>query len=392
MLDNAQLARIHELLAEFDLDGWLIFDFRGQNRVAAAVLGPEIVGTRRVYVLVPRIGVPTALVHAIDNDLWRHWPAEWIKHIWVRREELEAHVVGLLGGKRLAAEYSPRNVIPYLDTLPAGVYEFLSGLGVHLVSSVDLVTRFCSVWTPRDLASHQRAAKTIARIAGKGIALAGDRARTAHPMTEYDLAEWIREQFKNEGLIADNGPSVSFGPNSARNHYEPTPDEAEKIIPGEMLLVDLWAKEPSGVYADQTWMASIGAPKDRDTRIWETLRSARDAALALITQRIRSGRAISGAEADAAARTQIELGGFRGSIQARTGHSIDRFGLHGFGPPIDDTETYDDRLLIPGVGFSVEPGIYLPGQTGARSEVNVHIGPTDALITPENYQRDLIVV
>ena len=211
-------------------------------------------------------------------------------------------------------------------------------------------------------------------------------------MTEYDLAEWIREQFKNEGLITDNGPSVSFGPNSARNHYEPTPDEAEKIIPGEMLLVDLWAKEPSGVYADQTWMASIGAPKDRDTRIWETLRSARDAALALITQRIRSGQAISGAEADAAARTQIELGGFRDSIQARTGHSIDRFGLHGFGPPIDDTETYDDRLLIPGVGFSVEPGIYLPGQTGARSEVNVHIGPTDALITPENYQRDLIVV
>ena len=100
-----------------------------------------------------------------------------------------------------------------------------------------------------------------------------------------------------------------------------------------------------------------------------------------------------GAEADAAARAGHRRR--RLSVDrtiARTGHSIDRYGLHGFGPPIDDTETHDDRLLIPGVGFSVEPGVYLPGEAGVRSEVNVVVGEGDIIVTPSEYQRDLLVV
>ena len=392
MITLNEFERLQRLIAATDLDGWLLFDFRGRNPIAAAVLGPEIVGSRRVYVLIPRKGPPVALVHAIDQEMWRGWPASWPKHVWVKREALTEELGSLVKGKRLAVDYSPNGAIPYLDGVPAGVMELLRGLGATLVSSADLVTRFCSVWSPDDLASHRRAAEIIAGIARDGIALAGGRAGTPTPMGEFELHAWIRERFDRAGLITDSGPSVSWGPNAARTHYEPTATESVPITPGALLLVDLWAKEPGGMYADQTWMGSIGAPSDRDARLWTVVRDARDAALGLIGKRVRGGEPVRGAEGDAAAKQVIGDARYLEFTQARTGHSIDRYGLHGFGPPIDDTETYDGRLLIPGVGFSVEPGIYIPGETGVRTEVNVVVAESDIIVTPSGYQSDLIVI
>jgi Xaa-Pro aminopeptidase len=387
-----ELARLQPLVAEAGVDGWLLFDFRGRNPIAAAVLGSEIVGSRRVFVLVPPAGPPTALVHAVDDELWRGWPDGWTKRVWVTREALAEELGGLVRGRRLAADISPRGAIPYLDGVPAGVADWLVSLGATLVPSVDLVTRYCSVWTPDDVASHRRAATAISAIAREAMARAGAAAAGAHPLTEHELAIWIREGFDRAGLVSESGPSVSWGPNAARTHYEPSLAESRPIVPGALLLVDLWAKEPGGIYADQTWMAAIGAPTRRDVELWEVVRSARDAALALIGERVRAGAPVRGAEADAAAKTVIEQAGHREHTVARTGHSIDRYGLHGFGPPIDDTETYDDRLLLPGVGFSVEPGVYLPGVAGVRSEVNVVVQERDIVVTPEGYQRDLLAV
>ncbi len=392
MISPNELDRLQALIAQAGLDGWLLFDFRGRNPIAAAVLGDEIVGSRRVYVLIPRQGAPFALVHAIDQENWRGWPARWSKRVWVTRETLSAELGALVRGKRLAIDYSPQAAIPYLDGVPGGVVELLRGLGATLEPSADLVTRYCSVWTAEDLASHRRSAATIAAIARDAIALAGAQARTATPMGEHQLAVWIRERFDRAGLVTESGPSVSWGPNAARTHYEPTELESAPIVTGALLLVDLWAKEPGGMYADQTWMGALGAPAERDAGLWTVVRDARDAALELIRSRVRAGAPVRGAEADAAAKRLIAAAGYLEYTQSRTGHSIDRYGLHGFGPPIDDTETYDDRLLIPGVGFSVEPGIYIPGQTGVRSEVNVVVGADDIVITAEKYQEELLVV
>jgi Xaa-Pro aminopeptidase len=163
-------------------------------------------------------------------------------------------------------------------------------------------------------------------------------------------------------------------------------------VRGALLLLDLWAREPGGIYADQTWMAAIGPPTERDAELWGVVRRARDAALDLLAERVRSGTPVRGAEADAAAKRVIADAGHLEHTVSRTGHSIDRYGIHGFGPPIDDTETYDDRLLLPGVGFSVEPGVYLPGVAGVRSEVNVVVGDRDILVTPDDYQTALLAV
>jgi Xaa-Pro aminopeptidase len=392
MLTPSDLARLQPLIAAAGVDGWLLFDFRGRNPIAAAVLGDEIVGSRRVYVLIPPGGAPTALVHAVDAELWRAWPAQWPRRVWVTREQLSSELGALVRGRRLAVDYSPNGAIPYLDGVPAGVAELLRGLGATLESSVDLVTRYCSVMTPDDVASHLRAAETIATIARDALALAGSHAGNASPMTEYELSVWVRERFDRAGLVTESGPSVSWGPNAARAHYDPTAAESAPIVPGALLLLDLWAREPGGIYADQTWMAASGAPTPRAPTLWTVVREARDAALSTIRTRVREGEPVRGADADAAARRVIEKAGHLDRTIARTGHSIDRYGLHGFGPPIDDTETYDDRLLIPGVGFSVEPGVYLPGESGVRSEVNVIVGEGDVTITPRDYQTELPVV
>ncbi|MGH7515400.1 MAG: M24 family metallopeptidase [Gemmatimonadales bacterium] len=392
MITPTDLSRLQPLISAERVDGWLLFDFRGRNPIAAAVLGPEIVGSRRVYVLIPPAGPPIALVHAVDAELWRAWPAEWPKRVWVTREELATELGGLVRNKRLAVDWSPRGAIPYLDGVPLGVAELLRELGATLVPSAELVTRYCSVWSPADVASHCRAAEAIAAIAREALALAGSRVSTSDPITEHALATWVRERFDRAGLVTESGPSVSWGPNAARAHYDPTAEESAPIVPGAMLLLDLWATEPGGIYADQTWMAAIGAPSDRDARLWSVVRTARDAALELIGSRVRSGAPVRGAEADAAARRVLGLAGLADRTVSRTGHSIDRYGLHGFGPPIDDTETFDDRQLIPGVGFSVEPGVYLPGEAGVRSEVNVVIGDREIVVTPKDYQADLLVV
>jgi Xaa-Pro aminopeptidase len=392
MIGPTDLARLQPLIGDAGVDGWLLFDFRGRNPIAAAVLGPEIVGSRRVYVLIPPAGPPSALVHAVDAELWRGWPAEWPRRVWVTREELATELGGLVRGKRLAVDWSPGGAIPYLDGLPLGVAELLHGLGATLVPSAELVTRYCSVWSSADLASHRRAAEAIAVIARDALALAGSRAATPDPITEHALAVWVRERFDRAGLSTESGPSVSWGPNAARAHYDPTAEESAPILRGALLLLDLWATEPGGIYADQTWMAAIGPPSGRDAHLWTVVRTARDAALDLIRSRVRSGTPVRGAEADAAARGVIASAGLIDRTIARTGHSIDRYGLHGFGPAIDDTETHDDRWLIPGVGFSVEPGVYLPGEAGVRSEVNVVIGEGDVVVTPTDYQADLPVV
>ena len=392
MIGPNELSRLQSLIAAAGVDGWLLFDFRGHNPIAAAVLGAEIVGSRRVYVLIPPAGPPTALVHAVDAELWRGWPSEWTKRVWVQRDRLTTELGALVRGKRLAVDYSPNGAIPYIDGVPAGVAELLRGLGATLVTSADLVTRYCSVWTPADLASHQRAAEAIAAIAREGLTLAGASAAHGAPMNEYQLAVWIRERFDRAGLVTESGPSVSWGPNAARTHYDPTASDSAPIIPGALLLVDLWAREPGGIYADQTWMAAIGEPGERDVRLWEVVRTARDAALDLIGGRVRAGEPVRGAEGDAAAKRVIAEAGHLDHTVSRTGHSIDRSGIHGLGPPIDDTETRDDRVLIPGVGFSVEPGVYLPGEAGVRSEVNVVVGEADIVVTPREYQRELPAV
>jgi Xaa-Pro aminopeptidase len=377
---------------ETSIDGWLLFDFRGINPIFRAVLGDELVGSRRVYVWIPRNGAPTALVHAVDAELWRDWPREWKKIVWVQREVLTRELTSLVGGRAAAIEYSPNGDIPYADYIPAGTVDFLRLVGAKLASSADLVTRYCSRWSAADLASHLRAAEAIASIAVEAISHAGNSARAKTPLSEHDLTAWVLGAIERAGLVTESPPSVSYGANAARVHYDAPKIGSCDIVPGELLLLDLWAKAPGGVYADQTWMGAIGTPSERGVSLWTTVRTARDAALTLLRERLEAGQPVTGADADRASREVIVAAGHGDRIVCRTGHSIDRMGIHGFGPTIDDTESHDLRQIVPGVGFSVEPGIYIPGEIGVRTEVNAHARDGGLDVSPVAVQRELIVV
>jgi len=298
----------------------------------------------------------------------------------------------VVGGKRVAMEYSPGDAVPYLDRVPAGVLEMVGNAGATVVTSGDLVSAFYAVWNDDQRASHERASRAVSILGQEAIRLAGSRADSASPMTEYALQKWIRERFEAGGLETDHGPIVAIGPNAANPHYEPTDESSATIDRGAILLVDLWAREKNGVFADQTWMGSLGPPSERDAKIWLAVRDGRDAAISLLRERLSARQPVRGGEVDDAARAVITKRGYGEYFIHRTGHSIDPRDLHGSGPHIDNLETREDRALIPGVGFSIEPGVYLAGDVGMRSEVNGFIAADGLLITPSDYQKELMIV
>ena len=382
------LAALRAGLDAAGADGWLLFDFKGCNPVAGRVLGLGGMGSRRLFVWLPKEGEPVAVAHKIELTPLEGFPGRIIPY--ARWQELHEALRSVIAGKTAAMEISPADAVPYLDRVPFGVVELLRSLGATVVSSAALVTQFASLWTAGETAAHVAAAETLASIARSALARAVNEAHTG--LTESLLQERVVDAIHAAGLVFDHAPIVGFGPNAADPHYEPIAGKDRTLGPDQVVLIDLWGGPALGtVFADQTWMGFSGArPPEKVQRVWETVRNGRDAAIAYVLDTIRRGQPLRGFEIDRAARDVIEAAGFGDWFVHRTGHSIDR-DLHGSGPHIDDYETRDDRLLMPGVGFSIEPGIYLTGDFGVRSEINMYWGPEGPRVTPSEIQRELIL-
>ena len=374
------------------VDGWLFYDFRGINPVAAELIGIGGFVTRRIFVWVPTTGTPVAVTHAIEQTVWEHWPSHWGKVVYSAWTALEQHVASLVKGKRIAMEYSAGGAVPYLDRIPAGMLEMIRAAGAIVVSSGDMVSAFYARWSDHDLSSHRRAAVVVAEVARDALRFAGEQARNGRPAMEHEVQARIASAFTRAGLEFSHPPNVSWGANAANPHYEPSADRPVPVATGQTLLIDLWATEPGGVYADQTWMASLGAPNPRAVAIWEAVRDARDAALELLREKAAARTPVRGADVDDAARAIIKSRSFGEYFTHRTGHSIDARDLHGSGPNLDNLETREERLIFHGIGFSVEPGIYIPGEIGMRSEVNCCFQDGELVVTPGEYQREMMVV
>ncbi len=392
MLTTETLPALREALRDAKLDGWLLFDFHGINPIARGMFPLEGMTTRRWFVYVPAEGEPVAITHAIEQGPWHFWPSHWRKEVYSSWRSLEAHVASVVQGQRVAMEYSPGDAVPYVDRVPAGVVELVRNAGGTVVSSGELVTQFYATLSEPQLESHKRSAEAIRTIAHAAFRRAGELARAGTPTTEFALAQWIREAFERGGMATDHGPDVAIAPNAANPHYEPTEAASARIEQGMLLLIDLWAfDQGTKVWADQTWMGVLGTPTARMTEIWTAVRDARDAAIDLVLGAAQDGHVLRGAEVDDAARGVITARGFGEQFFHRTGHSIDARSLHGAGPHLDNLESREERTLIPGLLFSIEPGIYIPGEIGVRSEVNCILQPGRAIVTPTEYQRDLIL-
>jgi Xaa-Pro dipeptidase len=378
------IAAIQEALRAEGLDGWLLYDFHGSNPIAirvADLTGRPHMTTRRWYYLIPAQGDPVGLVHAIERGTLDHLPGD--KIVYAGRTQLETGLSRLLSGvRRVAMEYSPRGAIPYLSRLDAGTAEAIRERGVEIVSSGDLVQRFEAAWTPAQLESHHAASAALYRIKDRAFAEAAAALRRGDPLTEFDLQQRMVTWFEEEGLISDSAPVVAVGGNAGNPHYLPTRDATRAIVKDEVLLLDLWGKQthPGAVFADITWVGVTARQPQADAaRAFATIVQARDAAVALVQDRAQRGEPIRGWELDRAARSVLEQAGYTNHILHRTGHSLGE-AVHGNGVHLDDYETHDERRVLPGSGFTVEPGLYFE-TFGVRTEINVYRSDTDATVT-----------
>ena len=377
------LSAVQQALREDGLDGWLLYDFHGSNPIARRVAGLSDgakLTTRRWYYLVPASGNPRALVHGIERDTLAHLPGE--RRIYAGRAELDAGLAALMRGvRRIAMEYSPACAIPYLSRVDAGTVERLRSLGAEVVSSGDLVQRFEAIWDDAALASHRAASEHLYAIKDRTFALIRERVAGGE-LTEYAVQQVMAEWLEKAGLVTDCPPVVAAQESSANPHYLPTAKNHRPIRSGEIVLLDLWAKldRPGAVYADITWVGFTGpSVPAKAADVFAVAREARDAAVALVTDRVRSGRPISGWEVDRAARAVIGAAGYGERFLHRTGHSLGEE-VHGNGVHMDDYETHDERRLVAGAGFTIEPGIYLD-DFGVRTEINVYMGGAEAAVT-----------
>jgi Xaa-Pro aminopeptidase len=377
------LAKVQAALQQHKLDGWLFYDHHNRDPLALRLLGMPLDGhvTRRWFYFIPATGEPRKLVHRIESGRLDALPGTLAAYSsW---QELDAELAKLVAGaNRIAMQYSPRNAIMYVSMVDAGTVEVLRELGKEIVSSADLVSEFEAVLTDEQLETHYEAQRRLDALLAEAWLEMGRRVRGAGT-DEQSMVEYLQDRLRAAGLVWEHGPNVSCGPNSADSHYEPTRESSRAIQRGDFVLIDIWAKldQPGSIYYDITWTGVVDRePTQREQLVFSTVRDARDAAIEAVQQAYREGRKIAGWEADDAARAVIRKAGFAEWFTHRTGHNI-AAELHGSGAHLDNLETHDERLLLPNTCFSVEPGIYFPGEFGVRSEVNMITRPGRAEVT-----------
>lgn len=387
-----QLDAIQSALREDALDGWLFYDHHNRDPLGYRILGLPEGGhvTRRWYYFIPAHGEPKKLVHRIESGKLDALPGS--KTSYSSWQELEAELAEMLtGATKIAMQYSPRNAIMYVSLVDAGTIEVLRGFGKQIVSSADLVSQFEAVLTEEQIGTHFVAQQRLDEVLKAGWKRMGVLARTGGT-DEFAIVSYMKEALERDGLVTEHGPNVSCGPNSADSHYEPTAATSRPIRSGDFVLIDIWArlaKDPRSVWYDITWTGVVNRePTEREQLVFSTVRDARDAAIATVQQAFAANQPIAGWQADDAARKVIQAAGFGERFTHRTGHNI-ATELHGNGAHLDNLETHDERLILPHTCFSVEPGLYFPGEFGVRSEVNMITYPGRAVVTGP-IQRELV--
>ena len=385
------LDAIQQALQRESLDGWLFFDHHRRDPLAYRILGlPESAkATRRWYYFIPASGEPRKLVHQIESGILDSLPGKKASYSsWVEQHrELKSL---LSSAKRIAMQYSPQCSIPYISLVDAGTFELVTGSGVEVASSANLVQEFEARWSEKQLETHLAAGRKVDRVRRDAFLFIGSRLQSGDPVNEFQVQQFVRDRFSEEGLITDHGPIVGVNANASDPHYEPSADRHAYIQNGDVVLIDLWAKlsDQDAVYYDITWTGYCGQSiPDQVANVFDVVMQARVRTCDFVKGHARDKATLCGYQVDDVCRGSIAERGFGQYFFHRTGHNIGTE-VHGTGANMDNLESHDDRLVIPGTCFSVEPGVYLPA-FGIRSEVNVFVGELEARVTGEE-QRELI--
>ena len=390
------LDRIQQAIAEQGIDGWLFYDFHHRDAMAYHILGLDFTKftTRRWFYYIPAKGEPVKIVSAVETKKLDLLPGE--KIVYRAWEELHKDLRDtLINAKQVAMQYSPKNNIPYVSVVDAGTIELIRSFGVEIVSSANLVQTFEAIIDKIGYEAHLEAGEKVQKIKDEAFELISQKIHKNESITEYEAQQFIVKRFEEEGLTDDGDhPIVGVNEHPSDPHFEPTRENSYVIKKGDTLLIDLWARknDDTGIYYDITWCGYIGDnPPAKYVEIFNIVRDARNAARDFIRDKFRKGEPCYGFEVDDVCRKVVVDGGYGDYFVHRTGHSIGRE-VHGNGVHIDNLETKDERELVPGICFSIEPGIYLPGEMAVRSEINVFITEDREVVVAGTEQEDLILL
>lgn len=389
------LVRIQQALRERSLGGWLFCDFHHRDHLAYRILGIDSgrMTTRRWFYFIPAKGEPRKLVHSIEKGKLESLPGS--TQVYLPWEQLQASVKKMLGpAKKIAMQYSPKNNLPTVSLVDAGTVELVKSFGHKVVSSADLVQMFESVIDEKGYATHKEAGRLVDRIRAEAFEFIGKGIREGREVTEYETTQFILRRFKESDLVTDDAPIVGNNEHPADPHFEATTRNSRPFRRGDTVLIDLWAKQniPGAIYYDITWVGFIGdAPPAKYVEIFNVVKSARDAAIAFVKERFAAQKRCYGWEVDDACRAIVKKAGYGKLFTHRTGHSIGEE-THGNGVNIDNLETKDERELMRGCCFSIEPGIYLEESMAARTEINMFIRHDGEPEVTGEIQQELIKI
>ncbi|RKY84185.1 aminopeptidase P family protein [candidate division KSB1 bacterium] len=390
------IKRIQEELRKYNLDGWLFCDFHNRDQIAYKVLGMDgsKMCTRRWFYFIPAEGEPKKLVHSVEKTKLDTLPGT--KAVYLPYNQLHQLLKEMLGNpKKIAMQYSPYNDIPYVSLVDGGTIELVRKFGHEVVSSADLVQTFEALIDEEGYKLHLQAGELVQEIKNQAFKEIERAIKAGEKVTEYDIQQFIAKKFKENNLQNDGeDPIVGVNEHPADPHFEPTPENSYVIKKGDTLLIDLWAKMdvPGGIYYDITWSGFVGKnPPPKYVEIFNVVRDARDAAVNFIREKFDKKEVCYGWEVDDACRKVVSEAGYGQYFTHRTGHSIGDC-VHGNGVNIDNLETKDSRQIVPGICFSIEPGIYLEGEMAVRTEIDVFVTLKGEVVVAGEVQKELVLL
>lgn len=384
---DMKLSETQDLLKQLQLDGWLLYDFRRSNELACQFLEipADRLLTRRFFYWIPAAGEPLKLVHAIEDQALQHLSGATSRYrTW---QELERALAELLKGKRIAMEVS---ALPAISRVDGGTLDLVRRLGATVTSSAPLIQ---SVWDEKKLRSHLAAAEALDAIAEETWDWIARSLNVGRTLTEYEVQQFMLERFVFHECVTDDPPICAVNGHAADPHYGPAKEGSSAIGKGDFILIDLWCRKKGDdtVYADITRVAVAGEPTARQKEVFTIVRAAQEAATELVRDRFAKKRPLMGWEVDQAARDVITKAGYGDFFIHRTGHNIDRRD-HGPGTHMDNYETHDDRLVRASSCFSIEPGIYLPGEFGVRLEYDLFVHPDGKVQVTGGVQNQIVAL
>ncbi len=378
---RVDIEAVQGVLAVRSLDGWLLAESKGKNPIAIELVAPGAPTSRQWFYFIPAFGQPMILVHKSEASAFENVPGTKIEYTGYR--DLKAGLRTILGSAtNIAMEYAPKSGIASLTRVDTATASLVRKGGVTIASSADLVQFTKSLWGPEGRVAHYVAVHHLTKLRDEAFAFVAERVTNKSPVSEHDVVAFLKNGYRARGI--EGTISVAIGGNTAKPNYVPTLRSSRAIESGQILVLRLSGALVDGerpIHASLSWVAYVGETvPERFHRLFKVVSEARDATIEFVRIRLGKRRLLRGFEADQQARQVVGKAGLASRFLHPTGHSLDT-SLHGDGANLDDYESHDTRNLVVGAGFTVGPGVYMPGDFGIQTIADVHITQNGVEVT-----------